>query len=107
MFSINLKNWKRHFSLKHGMFFWYQYYKILFFFGFVIVLSLGGYFWYSNLYQYHWSDTQKNEFIVAHFKETVFKKKAFEQLVTDLKDRATRYQEAVSLSRDIFSGKDF
>lgn len=102
---LHFKNFQRYFSLKRGMFFWYQHYKIMFFAGFVAVLSLGGYFWYNNLYQYHWSDEQKKEFIATHFKATTFKEKAFAQLVTDLKARAERHQEPLHLSRDIFSGK--
>ena len=107
MLPSHLKNLKRIFSLKRGMFFWYQHYKGMFFIGFIVVLGIGGYFWYYNLYQYHWSDQQKNEFISTHFKATIFKEKAFEQLVADLQERAERSMKPVVLSRDIFSGKDF
>lgn len=98
------KNIGRHFSLKHGMFFWYQHYKVLFFVGFLIVLGWGGYYWYNNLYRYHWSDEQKKEFIATHFKATVFKEQAFNQLVGQLKEREQQYGEPVPLTRDIFSG---
>lgn len=104
MFGIDFKKLKRSFSLKRGMFFWYQHYKSLFFFGFIAVLGLGGFLWYKNLYQYHWSEEQKKEFISIHFKATNFKEKAFQELVADLRDRAKRFEEPVPLRRDLFSG---
>lgn len=87
------------------MFFWYRYYKLMFFVGFLLVLGLGGYFWYSNLYQYRWSDQRKAEFIEKNFKATIFKEKAFHELVANLKERMRRHEKAVPLSRDIFSGR--
>lgn len=87
------------------MFQWYRFYKVLFFIGFIIVLGVGAYFWYSNLYQYRWSAERKKEFIETNFKATVFREKPFQQLVLDLKERARRHEEALPLTRDIFLGK--
>ncbi len=82
---------------------WYRRYKVMFFFGFLAVFGLGSYFWYSNLYQYRWNDEKKKEFIEANFKATSFKESAFKQLVTALKDRSARHEQAPQLSRNIFS----
>ncbi len=101
----NLRKLKRYFSLKRGMFLWYRYYKMMFFLGFLIVVGLGGYFWYNNLYGYSWSDEKKNEFITTHFKATVFKEKAFEGLVGNLQERMKRHEDSLVLTRDLFSGE--
>lgn len=77
----------------------------MFFLGFLVVLGLGGYFWYANLYRYQWSEEQKTQFIEKHFKETVFQEKKFHQLVDDLRDRAKRHEEALPITRDIFYGQ--
>lgn len=96
---------KKYLSLKQWMFFWYRHYKAMFFFGFLIVLVMGGYFWYRHLYQYQWSEETKKSFIEQHFKETRFQERAFESVVKRLEKRAAMHQESLSLSRDIFSGE--
>ncbi len=96
---------KKLFSWKRIMAFWYRHYKIMFFGGFVAVFFMAGYLWYTNLYRYHWSAEQKKAFIDTHYRATAFKEKAFDQLVSALKDRALRHQKSFPLTRDIFSGK--
>lgn len=105
MFKLRLKSIQQYVSPKQWMLFWYRHYKGMFFFGFLVVLGSGGYFWYNNLYQYRWNEEQKNQFIEKHFKSTVFQEKKFHQLVDDLRDRAKRHEEIPSLSKDIFSGQ--
>lgn len=105
MNKLSLQPISRFFSFKHLMSLWYRHYKIMFFSGFVAVFLLAGYFWYTTLYQYQWSEERKREFIETHYKATAFKEKAFEQLVSGLKERAVRYNKPFPLSRDIFSGK--
>ncbi|MBP9698085.1 MAG: hypothetical protein KBD65_02760 [Candidatus Moranbacteria bacterium] len=103
MRQMRFETLKKIFSWKRIMASWYRSYKIMFFIGFLMVLGLGGYFWYSNLYQYHWSDDKKKEFIEANFKATSFKESSFERLVASLKDRAVRHEKVPQLSRNIFS----
>ena len=93
------------FSWKQLMFFWYRHYKGMFFCGFLVVLCLGGYFWYRNLYQYEWDGETKKAFVEQHFKETRFKERAFEDVVSHLKERAVQHKKEFLLSQDIFSGK--
>jgi hypothetical protein len=104
MTPIRFKALGKKFSPKKGLFFWYRYYKVMFFFGFLIVLGAGGYFWHYNLYRHQWSDQEKKAFIESNFKETVFKEKEFVKLVESLKKRESRSQEALPLTHDIFTG---
>jgi hypothetical protein len=106
MSKLHLQSVQKYFSPKRWMFVWYRHYKKLFLAGFVGVLGFGGYFWYSNLYQYHWTEERKSQFVEKNFKATIFQEKKFHQLVGNLKDRIKHHQEPVSLSRDIFSGKE-
>lgn len=96
---------KKYLSPKQWMFFWYRHYKAMFFFGFLVVLGIGGYFWYQHLYQYQWSEEKKKTFLEQHFKETRFQERAFESVVAHLKERAEDHEESPALSRNIFSGK--
>jgi hypothetical protein len=105
MKTIALDNFKKIFSWKRLMTFWYRHYKIMFFVGFVVVLLMVAYLWYANLYQYRWSEERKKEFIETNYKATTFKEKAFQQLVSRLKDRDVRHDKSFMLSRDIFTGK--
>ncbi|MFZ3032042.1 MAG: hypothetical protein WA082_03330 [Candidatus Moraniibacteriota bacterium] len=101
-FSQNLK---KYFSWKRLMFFWYRHYKVMFFFGFLVVLGFGGFIWYKNLYQYQWSEETKKTFLEQHFKETRFKERNFVGVVERLKERAIFHETTPVISRDIFSGK--
>lgn len=105
MSKLQFKSIGRYLSPKLWMLFWYRHYKSMFFFGFLAVLGFGGYFWYNNLYQYRWTEEQKNQFIEKHFKSTAFQEKKFHQLVDDLGVRAKRHEEMPSITRDIFSGQ--
>ena len=96
---------KKYLSWKQWMFFWYRHYKAMFFCGFLVVFSIGGYFWYQNLHQYQWSEERKKLFLEENFKETQFKERDFEAVVNRLKNRADSHKSSPVLSRDIFSGK--
>jgi hypothetical protein len=105
MFTVKLpKKIASTLSWKQWMFFWYRHYKGMFFVGFLVVLCLGGYFWYQNLYQYRWSPERKKTFLEQHFKETRLKAAAFDDTVVHLEERALEHQRDTSLSQDIFTG---
>ncbi len=95
----------KHFSSKKILFFWYRHYKILFFFGFLMVTAYGGYSWYHNLYQYQWSDQQKAEFLQKNFTETTFQEKNFQDVVDRLKERTRVHEQDLILGKDIFGTK--
>ncbi|MDP2837994.1 MAG: hypothetical protein Q8O53_01830 [Candidatus Moranbacteria bacterium] len=96
------KKFKKFFSFKEWMFFWYRHYKGMFFVGFLAVVALGSFFWYRNLYQYHWSDERKQAFLEQHFKETVFQEKAFRDTVYHLQERSRIHDATPNLTREIF-----
>ena len=98
---LSLK-FKKYLSIKEWMFFWYRHYKSMFFFGFLAVVVLGGFFWYKNLYQYRWSDERKQAFVEQNFKETSFKEKAFRETVDHLKERARIHDITPPTFREIF-----
>ncbi|MDO8565638.1 MAG: hypothetical protein Q7S04_00440 [Candidatus Moranbacteria bacterium] len=92
-------------SLRGAIFFWYRRYKVVFFFGFLIVLSIGGWNWYQSLYQYHFSDDEKKQYIDSYFRETTFKETQFRETIGDLKARALLHEKWLPLTRNIFEGK--
>lgn len=93
------------FSWKRIMFVWYRYYKLLFFFGFLGVLGMGGYVWYKYLYLYRWNEETKKAYVEQHFKETRFSEADFRDRVHHLNARARSHRENSEFSQDIFFGK--
>lgn len=93
------------FSWKRLMFVWYRYYKLLFFFGFLGVLGMGGFFWYKHLYLYQWSEETKKAYVEQHFKETRFNEADFRDRVHHLNARARAHKENLEFSQDIFLGR--
>ena len=89
----------------HLMFFWYRHYKVMFFFGFLLVFLIGSFSWYTYLYQYNWNEEKKKQFLEANFKETSFKENKFKDLIRRLKERADYHNEKLPLTQDIFEGK--
>lgn len=96
---------KKYFSLRYLMFTWYRYYKLLFFLGFLVVSGIGGTVWYRYLHTYQWSDESKLQYIEQHFKETVFKEKLFDTLVTRLENRSSSHEAKLPLTKDLFTGQ--
>lgn len=99
------KKFIKSFSSKEAIFFWYRHYKLLFFFGFLIILSIGAQDWYGSLYKYQFSENEKKQYIDSYFKETVFKESKFRETVDDLTLRARMHEETLLLTRNIFEGK--
>lgn len=100
-----LKKISEHFSVRGVLSFWYRHYKILFFFGFLVVLLIGGWNWYSSLYQYRLSDEEKKQYVEQYFKETTFKETQFRNVVDALSERARLHEEILQPKRNIFEGK--
>lgn len=104
-FLASFKKLAKRFSLRDTIFFWYRHYKVLLFLGFLIVLSIGGWDWYQSLYQYHFSDDEKKQYIESYFKETSLNEAKFRGTVDALQARARTHEEWLSLKRNIFVGK--
>jgi hypothetical protein len=96
---------KKYLSFRFVMFSWYRHYKVLFFCGFLVVFGIGAVVWYRYLHTYQWSAENKQQYIEQHFKETVFKEKLFDTLVTRLDDRSAAHKAKLPLTKDLFSGK--
>lgn len=95
----------RRFSSKETIFFWYRRYKVFFFLGFLIILLIGVWNWYQNLYQYRFSDEEKQQYINSYFKETTFNESKFRSVVDDLTIRAQMHENVIPPTRNIFEGK--
>lgn len=104
-FSSFFKKIHGHFSARGMLSFWYRYYKVLFFLGFFTVLLIGGWNWYSSLYQYRLSDEEKKQYVEQYFKETTFQETKFRDVVEALSERARLHEETLKLNRNIFEGK--
>lgn len=102
----SVPQFKKYVSGKHLMFFWYRHYKAFFFLGFLLVLGYGGTVWYGNLYQYQWSPETKKAYLEQHFKETVFKERAFLEAVKGLQSRSEEHEEKPKLVRNVFTGTE-
>lgn len=95
----------KHFSSRGVIFFWYRHYKALVFLGFLVVLSIGIWNWYQSLYQYHFSDDEKKQYIDSYFKETAFQEVKFQEVVDALTARARMHERVLPLTRNIFKGE--
>lgn len=104
LFSSFFKKIYDRFSSGGVLSFWYRYYKMLFFFGFFIVLLIGGWNWYYSLYRYRLSDDEKKQYVEQYFKETTFKETKFRDVVGALTERARMHEEKLEMQRNIFKG---
>jgi hypothetical protein len=86
--------------------FWYRYYKILVFTGFLLVLFFGGWSYYYSVYWYRFSDEEKKQYVDSYFKETNFKEARFHEVVDSLTARAAIHERKSELKRNIFIGKE-
>jgi hypothetical protein len=104
--SLNsFRNFFARFSLRQLTLAWYRYFKLMFTFLFFGVLALGGYLWYTSLYNYQWDENQKKSYMEKTFTETNLKEKEFSQLLAALKARADQQQNPLTISRNLFTGE--
>ena len=93
------------FSSGSALVLWYRHYKVVIFIGFLVVLAYGGWNYYFSLYQFRFSDQEKQQYVDSYFKETIFKEKRFHDVVDSLAARARAHTTVLSLSRNIFEQK--
>lgn len=96
---------KEYFSSGRILVFWYHHYKIPVFIGFLIILSIGGWNYYYSVYQYRFTDEEKQQYIDSYFKETTFKEERFNAVVDSLAERARTHDGTLDLKQNIFIGK--
>lgn len=104
-FPTLVKKLKPLFSVKAFLSYWYRYYKAMVFFGFLGVIIFGGWEWYYSFYRYRLSDEEKKQYIEQNFRETIFKEKEFDTIVSALAERAQRHAEKIEIKRNIFIGE--
>ncbi len=82
--------------------FWNNNFRIFFVIFFIIVLTIGGFFWYRNLYTDFWTQEQRNEYRQIKDESVTFKKNEFLRTLEFLEVREKAYKEDKFISRDVF-----
>jgi hypothetical protein len=95
----------KRFSSGRALILWYRYYKLVLFLVFLLTLSYGGWVYYYNVYQYHFTDAEKKQYVDSYYKETTFKEARFQEMVDRLTTRARMHEVTLDLKRDIFESK--
>lgn len=65
-----------------------------------------GYFWYVSVYDYDWTEDQKNQYRGEYAGETSFREERFHHTVEVLKQRIDLHQTLPAVKKDIFFGTD-
>lgn len=93
---------KEYFSSGDMLVLWYRHYKVLIFAFFLLVLAFGGWVYYYSVFQYHFSDEEKRQYVDSYFKETTFKEARFHEVVDSIVARARIHENTIELRRNIF-----
>lgn len=104
-FSSSFLKIKEYFSFGDMLIFWYRHYKFFVFIGFLVALSFGGSLYYYSVYQYHFSEEEKTQYINSYFRETTFGEEKFYAVVDSLAERAWIHNTPTNLKRNIFLKK--
>lgn len=104
-FSSSLVKIKEQSSSWNMVSFWYRHYKMFFFLGFLIVLSLGGWDYYYSVFKFRFTDDEKKQYVDSYFKETIFNEEKFRNVIDGLTYRAEKYEESLLLDKNIFETK--
>jgi hypothetical protein len=82
--------------------FWNKYRKGCFaLFSFMVIL-LGAYLWYHDLYQSDWSSEKIRQFNSSQNKEIEFKEKEFQRVLSEIERRKGIYDKTSDSVKDIF-----
>lgn len=87
-----------------GLYFWIRHYKSLFVVSFFILTGFVAYQWNRDLYQYHWTESQRKEYLEATAKETTFQEKKFLGVIERLDQDRKRHESSLETGRDLFAG---
>ena len=77
-------------------------YRLLFGLVFIVVLLWGGFEWRRNIFTYHWSETQRKEYLAATIKETVFHKEQFVNVLAELAKIREAHEQGLKNNRELF-----
>lgn len=81
---------------------WYRSYRRVFVVFFIVLLMVGAWYWYYNLYRYSWDEGAKKVFLDSYVQETDFKEIGFRKAVSVSQEKRKRYEAGVSLKHDLF-----
>jgi len=104
-FTTSFQKFKEKISSWSILFFWYRHYRKIFFIGFLIVFSLGGWDYYYSVFRYRLTDEEKNQYINSYFKEVLFDKKKFLDTIDTLEKREESHTQSPYLTKNIFQSK--
>jgi hypothetical protein len=71
----------------------------------LIFVALAGYLvfiWHSYIYDYHWSENKKQEYLKTKEKDSVFSRERFGKSVSDVQRRKDEYRKNLEDWPDIF-----
>lgn len=107
MFEIFKKSGKS--SLKRKKFgsffynFWNNHFGLFFVAFSIILVSLGSYVWYRNIYLDRWDSEEKNKYKIGKNEEVEFKEQLFQNVLDMSEKKKKLYEEKTEEVRDIFS----
>ena len=82
--------------------FWNNHYLTLFSLFSLIVLLVGMYIWYLNLYKSDWSAERKKEYNNSQSRQVKLKEQEFKEIISGIDGKKRKYDEPVEQIKDIF-----
>ncbi len=107
MFEIFKKSGRS--SLKRKKFgsffynFWNNHFGLFFVAFSIIIVSLGSYVWYRNIYLDRWDSEEKNKYKIGKNEEVEFKEQLFQNVIDMSEKKKELYEKETEEVRDIFS----
>lgn len=91
---------------KFGKFFcsfWNNHFGLFFVFFSIIIISLGSYIWYRNVYLDRWDSEEKNKYKSDKNEEADFKEQLFRNVIEMSNKRREIYEKESGTKKDIFA----
>lgn len=82
--------------------FWNNRNKLVFIIFSLIILLIGGYFWYGNIYRSGWNGEKKLQYKNAQNKEILFRENEFDAVVEEIRRKKQVYEGTSKSVKDIF-----
>lgn len=83
--------------------FWNNHFGLFFVIFSVIIVSLGSYIWYRNVYIERWNNEKKNEYKSNKNEEVDFKEQLFQNTIEMSNKRKEIYEKESETKKDIFT----
>lgn len=81
---------------------WFRLARKFFVFLFFVVIGIGSFVWYTDVYRGEWTPEERRTYADATFKETVFNEVEFRKSVDAAKRRSDFHAEDVVVGNDFF-----